>query len=101
MTVVRLSDYRSSRRDPSPPCGSRAVEGSASQQGKPGGAVVDFPGNGGPVSSPMEAAMLGNLTLLLECYLGGSVAVAALWSFAHTRRRWWRARSNRARLMTN
>jgi hypothetical protein len=70
MTVVRLSDYHSSRGDLSPPCGSRAVEGSASQQGEPSGAVVAFPGNGGPASSLMEAAMLGSLTLLLECYVG-------------------------------
>jgi hypothetical protein len=33
-TVVRLSGYRSSRRDSSPPLGPRAVEGSASQQSK-------------------------------------------------------------------
>jgi hypothetical protein len=79
-TVVRLSDYRSSRRDSFPPSGSRAVEGSASQQGKLAGPPLLPPTMAAPLLPLWWRAMLGNLTLFLGCSRwlcrrGGAVAL--------------------------
>src|SRR3954453_4452659 len=54
MTVLRLFENAAPGAPRSLPARSRAVEGSASQQGKPRGAVVAFLRNGGPASSLMD-----------------------------------------------
>src|SRR5438270_7811847 len=84
-TVVRLSDYRSSRRASSPPIGPRAVEGSASQQGKLAGPPLLPPTTAAPFL-PVWRRRCSEVSRSFLDVLGRSVA-AALWPFAQIRQR--------------